>query len=362
MKKKILALVSALCLFGVSESQVLAGPSAGGKCASVGKFATVNGATLVCTKIGSSKVWVALDKSAFVAPTVVSVAIAPSATLTYYLQGQTIYVIVAFSSPVVVTGAPQIFLDSANIGRMSYVAGSGTSALLFAYVTVTGDIDNEGFGLKANSLTLNGGTIKASNGTAANLAHIAIAKSTTRKLTATAPATVATTTTVATVATTTTVATATTTTTAATTTTTAATTTTTAATTTTTAATTTTTTVAAPTISSVAFKEPTNEKWIPGQSLQVKVIFNVAVVVTGSPYISLLSDGISKATYLDGSGGASLIFAYTILSGDIDNTGVGIAANAIVLNSGTIKSASGVTATLTHTAVARSSTRKILAS
>ena len=349
MKRKILALVLALCLFGVSESQVLAGPSAGGKCVSVGKFATVNGATLVCTKIGSSKVWVALDKSAFVAPTVVSVAIAPSATLTYYLQGQTIYVIVAFSSPVVVTGAPQIFLDSANIGRMSYIAGSGTSALLFAYVTVTGDIDNEGFGLKANSLTLNGGTIKASNGTAANLAHIAIAKSATRKLTATAPATVATTTTVATVATTTT-------------TTAATTTTTTAATTTTTAATTTTTTVAAPAVSSVAFKEPTNEKWIPGQSLQVRVIFNVPVVVTGSPYISLLSDGISKATYLDGSGGTSLIFAYTIVSGDIDNTGVGIAANAIVLNSGTIKSASGVTATLTHSAVARSSTRKILAS
>ena len=349
MKRKILALVLALCLFGVSESQVLAGPSAGGKCVSVGKFATVNGVTLVCTKIGSSKVWVALDKSAFVAPTVVSVAIAPSATLTYYLQGQTIYVIVAFSSPVVVTGSPQIFLDSANIGKMSYIAGSGTSALLFAYVTVTGDIDNEGFGLKANSLTLNGGTIKASNGTAANLAHIAIAKSATRKLTATTPATVATTTTVATVATTTT-------------TTAATTTTTTAATTTTTAATTTTTTVAAPAVSSVAFKEPTNEKWIPGQSLQVRVIFNVPVVVTGSPYISLLSDGINKATYLDGSGSTSLIFAYTIVSGDIDNTGVGIAANAIVLNSGTIKSASGVTATLTHSAVARSSTRKILAS
>ena len=348
MKRKILALVLALCLFGVSESQVLAGPSAGGKCVSVGKFATVNGATLVCTKIGSSKVWVALDKSAFVAPTVVSVAIAPSATLTYYLQGQTIYVIVAFSSTVVVTGVPQIFLDSANIGKMSYIAGSGTSALLFAYVTVTGDIDNEGFGLKANSLTLNGGTIKASNGTAANLAHIAIAKSATRKLTATAPATVATTTTVATATTTTTAAT--------TTTTTAATTT------TTTTATTTTTTVAAPAVSSVAFKEPTNEKWIPGQSLQVRVIFNVPVVVTGSPYISLLSDGINKATYLDGSGGTSLIFAYTIVSGDIDNTGVGIAASAIVLNSGTIKSASGVTATLTHSAVARSSTRKILAS
>ena len=341
MKKKFTALLLVLCLFGVTESQVLAGPSAGGKCVTVGKFATVNATTLVCTKIGSAKVWVALDKSAFAAPTVVSVAIAPSSTLTYYLQGQTIYVIVQFSSPVFVTGVPQIFLDSANIGRMSYIAGSGTSALLFAYVTVAGDVDNDGFGLKANSLTLNGGTIKDANGTAANLAHVAIAKSSSRKLTATAPAPVATTTTVATGATTTTVAT----------------------TTTTTAATTTTTTsAAAPTISSVAFKEPTNEKWIPGQSLQVKIIFNVPVVVTGSPYISLLSDGINKATYLDGSGTNSLVFAYTIVSGDIDNTGVGIAANSIVLNSGTIKSASGVNATLTHSAVARSSTRKILAS
>jgi hypothetical protein len=340
MKKRFTACLLALGLFGVSESQVLAGPSAGGKCVTVGRFATVNGTTLVCTKIGSAKIWVALDKSAFAAPTVVSVAIAPSSTLTYYLQGQTIYVIVQFSSPVFVTGVPQIFLDSANIGRMSYIAGSGTSALLFAYVTVAGDVDNDGFGLKANSLTLNGGTIKDGNGTAANLAHVAIAKSSTRKLTATAPASVATTTTVATGATTTTVA----------------------ATTTTTAATTTTNSAAAPTISSVAFKEPTNEKWIPGQSLQVRIIFNVPVVVTGSPYISLLSDGISRATYLDGSGGISLIFAYTILSGDIDNTGVGIAANAIVLNSGTIKSASGVNATLTHSAIARSSTRKILAS
>ena len=341
MKTKFTALLLVLCLFGVTESQVLAGPSAGGKCVTVGKFATVNATTLVCTKIGSAKVWVALDKSAFAAPTVVSVAIAPSSTLTYYLQGQTIYVIVQFSSPVFVTGVPQIFLDSANIGRMSYIAGSGTSALLFAYVTVAGDVDNDGFGLKANSLTLNGGTIKDANGTAANLTHVAIAKSSSRKLTATAPAPVATTTTVATGATTTTVAT----------------------TTTTTAATTTTTTsAAAPTISSVAFKEPTNEKWIPGQSLQVKIIFNVPVVVTGSPYISLLSDGINKATYLDGSGTNSLVFAYTIVSGDIDNTGVGIAANSIVLNSGTIKSASGVNATLTHSAVARSSTRKILAS
>jgi hypothetical protein len=139
---------------------------------------------------------------------------------------------------------------------------------------------------------------------------------------------------------------------------------TTVATTATTVATTTTTTVAssaAPKISSIAFKEP-GGKWIPGQNIQVKVIFNSSVVITGSPYISVLSDGINKVTYLEGTGGTSLIFSYTVVAGDIDNTGVGIAANAFVLNSGTIKSSSGVTADLTHAAIARSSTRLIAAS
>ena len=96
--------------------------------------------------------------------------------------------------------------------------------------------------------------------------------------------------------------------------------------------------------------------------MQIKVTFDLPVLVTGSPYISLLSDGINKVTYLEGSGGVSLIFSYTVLAGDIDNTGVGIAADAFVLNGGKILSLSGVTAVLTHAAIARSSLRKIAAS
>jgi hypothetical protein len=317
----------------------LAAASAGAKCSSTGKIVVVGTARLVCAKVGKTKVWVALDSASFKAPVITSVIIAPSVTSNYYLQGQFINVLVTFDSGVIVTGSPQIFLDSDTIGRLSYVGGTGSQVLLFSYATVAGDVDNVGFGLKANSLVLNGGTINSMNGTPATLTHLGIAKSATRKLGPTAPAVTTTVTTVATTVTT-------------------------VATTATTVATTTTTTVAssaAPKITSLTFKEP-GGKWIIGQNVQLRAVFDLPVVVTGSPYIALLSDGINKATYLEGSGGTSLIFSYTVLTGDLDNTGVGTAADAFVLNAGTIKSSSGVVAVLTHAAIARSSTRKIAAS
>ena len=340
MTKRLVGLFVGLCLLGGLQTQALAAASAGGKCRSTGKIAVVGTARLVCAKVGKTKVWVALDSASFKAPVITSVIIAPSVTSSYYLQGQFINILVTFDAGVVVTGSPQIFLDSDTIGKMTYVGGTGSQVLLFSYATTAGDVDNVGFGLKANSLVLNGGTINSMNGTPATLTHLGIARSATRKLGPTAPAVTTTVTTVATTATTV------------------------ATTATTVAATTTTTTVAsssAPKITSVAFKEP-GGKWIPGQNVQVRVIFDLPVVITGSPYISVLSDAINKLTYLEGSGGVSLIFSYTVISGDIDNTGVGIAANSIVLNSGTLKSSSGVVAVVTHAAVDRSSSRKILAS
>ena len=338
MTKRLVGLFVGLCLLGGLQTQALAAASAGGKCRSTGKIAVVGTARLVCAKVGKTKVWVALDSASFKAPVITSVIIAPSVTSSYYLQGQFINILVTFDAGVVVTGSPQIFLDSDTIGKMTYAGGTGSQVLLFSYATVAGDVDNVGFGLKANSLVLNGGTINSMNGTPATLTHLGIARSATRKLGPTAPVVTTTVTTVATTATT-------------------------VATTATTVAATTTTVAssAAPTISTISFKEP-GGKWIPGQNLQVKVVFNAPVVITGSPYISVLSDAINKLTYLEGSGGTSILFSHTVAAGDIDNTGVGMAANSFVLNSGTIKSASGVTAVLTHAAIARSSTRLIAAS
>ena len=325
--------------FNAQESSAA---SAGGKCSKTGKTITVGTARLVCVAAGNSKTWMALDGAAFKAPVITSVVIAPTVTQTYYLQGQIIVVLVTFDSGVVVTGVPQLGLDSEMKGRFLYSGGSGSQVLMFTYTTKSTDVDSVGLGISADSIELSGGTIKSVNGTPANLSHSAIARASTRKLGATAPVSSTVTTVATTGATTTTVA---------------------------TTATTTTTTVAssaAPKITAIAFKEP-GGSWITGQNVQFRVTFDQAVVVNttgGTPYISVLSDSTQKLTangvnYLEGTGGTVLLFSYTVLADDRESTGLGLNANSLVLNGGTIKSSSGVVAVLTHAAISRSSTRKI---
>jgi hypothetical protein len=56
--------------------------------------------------------------------------------------------------------------------------------------------------------------------------------------------------------------------------------------------------------------------------------------------------------YSSGSGGTSLVFAYTIIAGDNDdNNGISIDMNALALNGGTIRDTASNDATLTHSAV-----------
>ncbi len=158
--------------------------------------------------------------------------------------------------------------------------------------------------------------------------------------------------TVAPVTTTTTVATATT----ATTTTVAAT----ATTTTTTTSTTTTVSTAIPKIVSVAFRQPGSDGiYHVGQNVRVVYNFSLPVYVTGGPYAMLEAGSIGKTPFLDGNGTTSLMFSYTIVTGDVETSGVGLIANSIVLNGGTIKSVSGVNADLTHARLSRSSSRLV---
>lgn len=153
--------------------------------------------------------------------------------------------------------------------------------------------------------------------------------------------------TVAPVTTTTTVATATT-----------ATTTTVAATTTTT--TTTTVSTAIPKIVSVAFRQPgTDGIYHVGQFVRVAFVFSMPVTVSGSPYVMLDSSSIGKTPFLDGNGTTNIMFSYTVATGDVENSGVGLIANSVVLNGGTIKSATGVNADLTHARISRSGSRLV---
>ena len=129
---------------------------------------------------------------------------------------------------------------------------------------------------------------------------------------------------------------------------------------TTTTTTTTTVSTAIPKILSVAIRAPgTDGIFHVGQNIRVAFSFSVPVIVSGAPYVMLEATNIGKTPFLDGNGTANIMFSYTVATGDVENSGVGLIANSIVLNGGTMKSATGVSADLTHARVSRSGSRLV---
>ncbi len=91
-----------------------------------------------------------------------------------YAIGDEVQIGLTFSEAVTVTGAPQITLDVGGQSRTAeYSEGSTTTQLLFTYTVASGDEDTDGIAVVANSLALNGGTIRA-GATNATLTHAAL--------------------------------------------------------------------------------------------------------------------------------------------------------------------------------------------
>ena len=84
-----------------------------------------------------------------------------------YTTLDVITVSLTFGEAVTVTGAPTVTLDIGGTERTADYAGEGeeTGQLLFSYVVVAADADDDGVALVANSLTLNVGTIRATDDT-----------------------------------------------------------------------------------------------------------------------------------------------------------------------------------------------------
>ncbi|MGE5677166.1 MAG: choice-of-anchor D domain-containing protein [Pseudomonadota bacterium] len=103
---------------------------------------------------------------------------------------------------------------------------------------------------------------------------------------------------------------------------------------------------APPSVSTVGV--PANDIYTAGQSLNLTVNFDKNVTVTGSPFLTLNigTNTPVQAVYVGGSGTISLVFRYTIASGDADTDGISIGSE-ITLNGGTIKDAAGNNAVLT---------------
>ena len=103
-----------------------------------------------------------------------------------------------------------------------------------------------------------------------------------------------------------------------------------------------------PTVASIS-SLTTNGSYKAGGVISIQILFDQAVVVTGTPTLTL-ETGVTDRTinYTSGSGTNTLIFTYTVQAGDTTSDLDYTSTSALALNSGTILSSLGVNpATLT---------------
>ena len=212
------------------------------------------------------------------APTVTSVG-STTANGSYTI-GAAISIQVAFNEPVTLTGTPELALSSG--GTAAYASGSGTSTLTFAYTVAGGENAADLDYSATSSLTLNGGTIVDAATNAADLTLVApgaagsLANAKNIAVDTTAPA-----------------------------------------------------------VSSVSASNA-DGSYTAGAVIHVEVTFDEAVDVSGTPKLALDISPARTASFVAGSGTSTLIFDYTVQTGDtaadLDYT----STSALSLNGGTI--------------------------
>ena len=116
----------------------------------------------------------------------------------------------------------------------------------------------------------------------------------------------------------------------------------------------------APTITSIEFGDP-NTPESPhfhgigvhgiGATIEVDVTFSEEVTVTGTPKVTVQVGAYARDADYVRTSESEVIFSYTVVKGDQDTNGAGVAANKVRLNDGTIRDASGNDAVLTHSAI-----------
>ena len=224
----------------------------------------------------------------------------PARSDTYEL-GETVEVEVEFDRGVTPTNnSPQLALTIGTQTRHATLSRWGSVSLYFDYAVQEGDRDEDGISIAANALGLNGGSIKAGDGTTdADLAHEAVASERGSKVNGSL--------------------------------------------------------IRPPRVTRIFFHSSParGDTYELGETVDVEVEFDRAVTAAGSPQVALTIGTQTRHATSSGWSSRSLYFDYTVQEGDRDEDGISIAANALVLNGGTIKATDGTTdADLRHAAVA----------
>ncbi|MDE2938912.1 MAG: cadherin domain-containing protein [Chloroflexota bacterium] len=103
------------------------------------------------------------------------------------------------------------------------------------------------------------------------------------------------------------------------------------------------------------------DTYVKGETVEVSVTFSESVTVTGQPYLRLtVGERGRRARYVRSeANGTTLIFAYTVKGNDLDEDGVSVEANQLLLNGGSIADSDGNDAFLEHPALADQSGHKV---
>lgn len=91
-----------------------------------------------------------------------------------YTNGEVITLTVVWTDTVTVSGTPNIPIQGLSSKYLTFNSGNYSNTTTFTYTVAADDLDSDGFGISANSLALNGGTILDTAGLALTLTHSAI--------------------------------------------------------------------------------------------------------------------------------------------------------------------------------------------
>jgi hypothetical protein len=212
-----------------------------------------------------------------------------------YTTGAVIPVTVTFNRVVIVTGTPELTLNTGGAGEViSYTGGSGTTTLTFTYTVQAGDNSADLDYVATTSLALNGGTIKDGANNAADLTLST--PGTAGSLGFNKNIVIDTT---------------------------------------------------APTITDVS-SSSANGTYSIGAVIPVTVQFSEPVTATGTPQLTLDNGGAGAVVnYTSGSGSDTLTFNYTVQAGDTSADLDYVGTTSLALNGGTIKDAATNAAVLT---------------
>ncbi len=235
-----------------------------------------------------------------------------------YALGETLRVRLTFGETVNVSGTPRVKIKmDPRWGEFwaGYESGSGTNALTFAYTVAEPNTAPSGIAVLANTLQLNGGTIRsAATQAAAQLSHAGLGHDASHKVdwrlsppSANAP----------------------------------------------------------PAVTGVAVVSDAgaDDTYLLGEVIRIGVTFGEAVAVTGTPRLNIKMDpgwGVKPASYESGGGTNLLIFAHTVVEPNYAPRGIAVLADTLALNGGTIRSAAGgANAVLGHTGLGHDAKHKV---